>query len=193
MLARGPIHFVLTLKGNEELTMRTYRLDLKLRNILFLIQRGTPTFEGILQNSIFPREEVVEKLRGLIKEQFIALGGGASPPPGTIGTPTRPATIETPANAEALGPQTSARTTSSAVTALEPGASASQARFVLCDFCLDQFGAKAPAMIEAINGSVDIAGLQKVLDNLVAEVQKNHKDQLPALTARIREINETKI
>ena len=64
---------------------------------------------------------------------------------------------------------------------------------MLCDFCLDQFGAKAPAMIEAINGSVDIAGLQKVLDNLVAEVQKNHKDQLPALTARIREINETKI
>jgi hypothetical protein len=193
MLARGPIHFVLTLKGNEELTMRTYRLDLKLRNILFLIQRGTPTFEGILQNSIFPREEVVEKLRGLIKEQFIALGGGAAPPPATIGTPTRPATIETPANAEALGPQTATRATSTAVTALEPGASASQARFVLCDFCLDQFGANAPAMIDAINGSIDIAGLQKVLDNLVAEVQKKHKDQLPALTARIREINETKI
>jgi len=62
------MHFVLTAKGDEELASRTYRLELKVRNILFLIQRGTHTLEAILQNSVVPREEVVEKLRDLLKE-----------------------------------------------------------------------------------------------------------------------------
>ena len=77
MALNGPIHFELTLKGSEELTARTYRLDVKLRNILFLIQKGCASFDGILQNSIFPREEVLELLRNLINEKFIALSPNA--------------------------------------------------------------------------------------------------------------------
>ena len=80
MALNGPIHFELTLKGSEELTARTYRLDVKLRNILFLIQKGCASFDGILQNSIFPREEVLERLRNLINEKFIALSPNAPGP-----------------------------------------------------------------------------------------------------------------
>jgi len=67
MGARERSNFELTLKGTEELAARTYRLDARARNILFLIQRGYLTVEGILENSIFPRDDVVERLRELLR------------------------------------------------------------------------------------------------------------------------------
>lgn len=73
MGARERSFFELTLKGSEELTSRTYRLDAKTRNILFLIQRGYATIEGILENSIFPREDVVDRLRNLLRGHFLTI------------------------------------------------------------------------------------------------------------------------
>ncbi|HEV3017742.1 MAG TPA: hypothetical protein VGY49_01865 [Burkholderiaceae bacterium] len=75
MGAREHAYFELTLKGAEELAQRTYRLDAKIRNILFLIQKGYATVEGILENSIFPRDEVVERLRDLLRGHFVTLHG----------------------------------------------------------------------------------------------------------------------
>ncbi len=86
MVTRERTLFELTLKGSEELALRTYRLDARLRNILFLIQKGYPTIDGILENSIFPRDEVVERLRDLLRGHFVAVQGrdGASAAPTTI-------------------------------------------------------------------------------------------------------------
>jgi len=200
MGARLPTHFVLTLKGTEELAMRTYRLDVRVRNILFLIQKGTPTVEAILQNSIFPRDEVVEKLRGLLREQFVALGGAPSPAPAASGASARPESLETPSRPSTIqipAPETIgasfARTTSSSFPTLDPGVSISQARFVLCDFCLDQFGTKAQPLIDAIDGSIDVPELQHVLDSVTTEIRKHRKEQLPALMARVQEINQTTV
>lgn len=78
MAPRERTYFELTLKGSEELAARTYRLDAKIRNILFLIQRGIATTEGILENSIFPRDEVVERLRDLLRGHFISLHANAN-------------------------------------------------------------------------------------------------------------------
>jgi len=80
MGARDRVNFELTVKGSEELSIRTYRLDARMRNILFLIQRGFPTIDGILDNSIFPREEVVERLRDLLRGHFVTMQAGATPP-----------------------------------------------------------------------------------------------------------------
>jgi hypothetical protein len=73
MGARERSTFELTLKGSDELARRAHRLDIKARNILFLIQRGYATLDGILENSIFPGEEVVERLRELLRGQFLTV------------------------------------------------------------------------------------------------------------------------
>jgi hypothetical protein len=236
MGARGPTQFVLTRKGTEELARRTYRLDVRVRNILFLIQKGTPTVEAILQNSIFPREEVVEKLRGLLRDQFVslevagasgsehptsppqppatrhtatristfntAIGPGktnASDRPGTIDMSAVPATLDTSIRPGTIGLTSivlkaaqngSFAAPSSDYPMLDAGISVSQARFVLCDFCLDQFGMKAQPFIDAINTTADVAGLQDVLDQVTREVRKQRRGNMPALLSRIREINE---
>jgi hypothetical protein len=93
MGARERSNFELTLKGMEELAARTYRLDARARNVLFLIQRGYPTVEGILENTIFPRDEVVERLRDLLRGHFVTLQAAdpAAGAPTTVGR--RPATL----------------------------------------------------------------------------------------------------
>jgi hypothetical protein len=188
MGAREPTHFVLTLKGTEELALRSHRLDVRLRNILFLIQRGTPTVDAILKNSIFPREEVIEKLRGLLKERFVALSSEGLPAP--VGADARSGTLEIAADAASGAAATVARTAQPIFPTLDSGVSMSQARFVLCDFCLDQFGMKAQPLVDAIESAADVAELQRVLDAITTEIRKHSKDQLPALIARVREINQ---
>ena len=79
MSEREPAYFELTIKGTEELSKRTYRLGPRVRNILFLIQKGTPTVEAILENSIFPREEVIENLRQLLRDKFVSLHRASNP------------------------------------------------------------------------------------------------------------------
>ncbi len=193
MTARAMTQLALTLKGTEELTLRTYRLDVKLRNILFMIQKGTPTIDAILQNSIFPREEVVEKLRLLLKEQFVELGAAASAATSQAASGARSESLEVASDPATVGAPPFARTALPAFPTLEPAVSMSQARFLLSDFCLDQFGAKAQPIIDAIEASVEVADLQPVLDAITVELRKRSKDLLPLLLAKVREINQTAI
>jgi hypothetical protein len=202
MGVRGSSQFALTAKGLEELTLRTHRLDTRLRNILFLISKGTPTVEAILQNSIFPQEEVIEKLRGLLKERFVELVSGLAPAPTPTGAPPQPRTAGAahtrPEAAESAADQTvavplSVPTTTPVFPSLASGISMSQARFLLCDFCLDQFGTSAQPLLDAIEEATHVADLQHVLDGLTAQMRKHLKHQLPALMAKVREINENAI
>lgn len=188
-MARAMTQLALTLKGTEELALRTYRLDIKLRNILFLIQKGTPTTEAILQNSIFPRDEVIEKLRLLLKEQFVE----ASLAAGHGGSAARAESTEVAAGPATVGPAPYDRSAPAVLPTLEPKVSMSQARFLLSDFCLDQFGAKAQPLTDAIEAAGAVADLQQVLDGITAEVRKRFQDQVPALLAKVREINQTAI
>jgi hypothetical protein len=195
MGARGPTQLALTAKGIEELALRTHGLDTRLRNILFLIQKGTPTIEAILQNSIFPHEEVIEKLRGLLKERFVELVSGLSPPP--TAAPPKPRTLAG-GGATAEIPLEAPPVTAPPVQAAAPGfpileaaISMSEARFELCDFCLDLFGTNAQPLLDAIEDAANVAELQHVLDGLTAQMRKHLKDKLPTLMAKVREINET--
>jgi hypothetical protein len=177
MAAIGPAHFVLTAKGSEELSLRTHRLDIKLRSLLVLIQKCSPTLEAVLQKSLFPREEAMERLRGLVKEQFVALdsatGGEA------------PATLN--------GSRVAAAAVSASLS-LEQGISLSQARFGLSDFCLDAFGVEAQPLIDAINAAADVSGLQRVVDELASRAARGGRAELVAdLKQRVRDINESRI
>lgn len=179
MGAREPTQFMLTAKGVDELSQRRYRLDARERNILFLIQKGTPTIEGILDNTIFPRDVVVERLQALVREQFVTAHPGSDALPAA----PRPATLP-PAIAEAPMPRAS-----SDFPQLDSGVSISQARFVLSDFCLDLFGTKGKPLIEALGEASDLESLQRALEQVTREVRRQRRSQMSALLARVREIN----
>jgi hypothetical protein len=74
---------------------------------------------------------------------------------------------------------------------LENGVSLAHARFTLSEFCLNQFGARAHQLVDAIDRCADVAGLQRVVNLIGADVQARHRDSLPKLIDCVREINET--
>ncbi len=206
MSAYGAAQFALTIKGSEELTTRAHKLNLKLRSVLLLIQKGgAATIDALVQNSILPREEIILCLRGLVNDHFVALEGAGSNGPATISALVRnsgPATMNgAPRSAGPVTMNGTARpqpASTSAATAppapqispsIDAGASPSQARFLLCDFCLDTFGMAAQPMIDAVNDTRTIPEVQRALENIVRQVKAQHPDKLELLAEKVREIN----
>jgi hypothetical protein len=74
---------------------------------------------------------------------------------------------------------------------LEAGVSLAQARFELSEFCLNQFGARAQQLMDAIDRCADLNALQKVLILIGAEVEARHRESLPKLIDCVHEINAT--
>ena len=172
----------LTPKGAEELRSRVHGLDVTARNILYLIQLGSTTAETILRRSIFPQDAVVDRLRRLLGNQFVAVA-----PPGKgkgkgKGKGVLPQAADGPDldSAPALEQPP-----------LEAGVSLSQARFLLSDFCLDQFGTQGSGLVDAASLAVDVPGLQQVLNRIRIEVQSRCPDRLTLLLSCVREINKT--
>jgi hypothetical protein len=169
----GEEFLFLTPKGTEELRSRAHRLDVAARNILYLIQLGSTTAEAILQRTIFPRDAVIDRLRRLLGNKFVAVapGNGVSAP-----VAHAPDLQSVPAVGRLH---------------LEAGISLSQARFSLSDFCLEQFGTQGRGLVDAAGLALDVAGLQQVLNRIQSEVQNRCSDRLTLLLACVGEINKT--
>jgi len=170
----GEKFFLVTPKGVDELRGRAHKLSLGTRNILALIEQGATNPDAILQRSKSPRNEVLDGLRLLISQGFVA-------------TSSRDGTAH-----QAMPDTTSSVANSSSERLrLKPGVSPSQTRFLLSNFCLDQFGAAGQVLADAVDFCTDVASLQMALDNIRTEIKKLGPDGRAALVACVREINET--
>jgi hypothetical protein len=165
----GEQFLFLTPKGTEELRSRAHKLDVTARNILYLIQLGSTTAEAILQRTIFPRDAVIDKLRRLLGNKFVAVAPGNGVLHGAA--PLEQPHLEQPH--------------------LEAAVSLSQARFSLSDFCLEQFGTQGRGLVDAVSLALDVAGLQQVLSRIRVEVQNRRPDRLTMLSDCVRDINKT--
>ena len=94
--------------------------------------------------------------------------------------PSRSAPSAKPAAADAADPMR-----------LDGEISLSQARFMLSELCLNQFGVQSQEFVDAVNRCGDVASLQKVLSLIRTEILNHHRDRLPLLIACVREINDT--
>ncbi|HEY0233153.1 MAG TPA: hypothetical protein VGC55_18040 [Dokdonella sp.] len=160
----------LTPKGVEELRHRTYKLDVRARNILFLIETGQTTLAAIAQKSPLRREEIDQRADVLLADGFIAIHSAA-----------QQATAARAAPASA-----------GVVAQLKSGISLPEARFALSDFCLDCFGVAGQTTTRLLDHCTDEETLRRILAAIVAAVEKSHRGQLPALAAVIEGINATK-
>ncbi len=169
----GEKFFLVTPKGVEELRGRAHKLDAGAKNILSLIEQGSTNPDAILQRSKAPRETVIDGLRWLMSHGFVATGtSDGTPSPGA-----HDAASVTSSISERLR--------------LKPGISPAQARFLLTDFCLDQFGADGQVLANAVELCTDVTSLQMALDNIRTEVKRLGPEGRAALVACVREINET--
>jgi hypothetical protein len=162
---------ILTAKGTEELRNHASKLDASARNTLSLIEQGCKTTDAILQRSMFPHNSVVDGLRRLLTNKFVAMSD------------------DEPAS-RAGGSVDSARAARRELR-LNFGISPSQARFALSNFCMDEFGTEGQYLVDAVSLCSDVMSLQEVLNSIRAEVDERFANRLPALITCVREINET--
>jgi hypothetical protein len=169
----GEKFFLVTPKGKEELRGRAHKLDAGAKGILSLIEHGSTNPDAILQRSKAPRETVIEGLRWLINHGFVTTGT-------SDGTSSQGADAASPV-ADSISER----------LRLKPGVSPAQARFLLTNFCLDQFGAGGQVLADAVEFCTDVTSLQMALDNIRTEVKRLGPEGRAALVACVREINET--
>jgi len=162
---------VLTSKGSEELRNHAFQLDVSARNILSLIEQGCKTADAILQRSMFPHNTVVDSLRRLLTNKFVAYAED-EPAPRAAGLPNtgRPSRRD---------------------LRLNFGISPSQARFALSNFCMDEFGTDGQYLVDAVSLCNDVMSLQEVLNSIRADVDERYPGRISALIACVRGINET--
>jgi hypothetical protein len=162
---------ILTSKGTEELRNHAFQLDVSARNILSLIDQGCKTSDAILQRSMFPHNTVVDGLRRLLTNKFVAFA-------------------EDEAASRAGGSPSTGRPGRRDLR-LNFGISPSQARFALANFCMDEFGTEGQFLVDAVGLCTDIMSLQEVLNSIRSEIEERLPGRMPALVACVRELNET--
>src|SRR6201999_1041976 len=162
---------VLTSKGIEELRNHAFQLDASARNILSLIEQGCKTTDAILQRSMFPHNSVVDGLRRLLTNKFVAMADDE--PASRAGSP---------ADAARVGRRE---------LRFNFGISPSQARFALSNFCMDEFGIDGQFLVDAVCLCTDVMSLKEVLNSIRSEVEERLPARMAALIACVRELNDS--
>ena len=181
---------LLTDKGADEIAHRTFKLGIKLRSVLLLLQHPQ-TVEFTVQKSVFPKEEIVGAIGTLLESGFIA-PDPAGQSGGEVGSAEKPpaaAALSPLTNAPAATPVAPALTASDLT--LNDEIMLSEAKFLLIDFCVDCFGMQCEKLTDDIRVSKSIGGLRVVLKELASAIGTHKPAQLITLREIVRQINET--
>lgn len=158
----------LTPKGVDEVTDRTYKLNIRKRSVLILL-KNPQAIELILEKVVFPQEEVLEAIKELADDGFLIVSGGEVP----------------------RGVFTGPDSDSGGSYHLLNDIILSEAKFLLVDFCVDSFGTQSQGFVDELGACKNEATLQFCLRHIHAATDKLCPDRLPVLQKVIAEINAT--
>ncbi|WP_263771330.1 hypothetical protein [Propionivibrio soli] len=167
----------ITPKGEEEVKHRTYKLHMKRRSVLILLDKPK-TLGDLLGKVVFQGDEALTEIGALIREGFIGSNGKVPiPPPASAASalPAQPAAL--PAAGSPIG--------------LDPEIILSEAKFLLTDFAVDSFGTQSEAIAGQVHACKSVRDVEVCLVAIRALAEKVCPAQLPALQNVIAEINAT--
>lgn len=173
----------ITQKGEDEVKRRLYKLGMKKRSLLILLDKPQ-TVEHILSKSVMHREESLSELEALIQEGFISIGGSSAIPSGVRSAD--PAA----AQSAAVGNRPPANVGDTTIH-IDDEIVLSEAKFLLTNFSVDSFGTQAQAFVSEIRACKTVSDLRLRLSSIFLAAEKQCPQQIPALIALIQEINET--
>ena len=162
----------LTQKGVDEVKTRAYKLNIKKRSVLLLLEK-LQTIEYVLSKAVFRREEVIEEIRDLAQDGFIVIGGDTAP------------VLQVQVSSVPQDPFSGGR------YQLGPEITLSEAKYLLIDFCFDNFGTRSEAFSDEIRACKTVPTLGRCLETIVVEVGRQCPDRLPILDSLVSGINDT--
>ena len=154
----------ITAKGEDELKHRLYKLSIRKRSVLVSLE--TPhTVAQVVERSVFQEDEIIDEIRALENEGFVAVEGANASPPRDARQRGR--------------------------FELNDAIVLSEAKYLLIDFCVDSFGTHAQTLADGIRVCKTPESLAKSLQTIAEAAEKQCPDRLPALFQILQEINET--
>jgi hypothetical protein len=156
----------ITSKGEDEIKRRAYKLDMKKRSLLLMLDRPQ-TIEYLTRKTVLPQDEFNAALIMLIQEGFVATGSAASDP------------VE------------AAPVTANSTLHIDDEVILSEAKFLLTNFCVDSFGTKSQGFVDAIRSARSVSDLRHHLNAIHGAAEKSCPEQIPTLLGVIQEINST--
>ncbi len=160
-----------TQKGTDEIQHRTYKLNIKKRSLLILLE--TPhTIEEVMRKTVFPHNEMADEILALIQDGFIRQGSKD----------------EAPSLAQEVGQGTAP---TPQMLQLDDEIILSEAKFLLSDFCVDSFGTQSKGFAEDIRACQDVDHIRQCLNRIFALTSKHCPEHLPRLLEIVKEINDT--
>lgn len=169
----------ITPKGVDEVKNRIYKLSIKKRSVLILLE-CPQSIDYILKKTVFHRDEILEEISGLVDGGFVSVVAGEVP---------RPA-ASSPATVAGSGPVTVTPSSGGAFY-LKEDIILSEAKFLLTDFCVDCFGTQSQSFVDEISESKNVKSLLHCLRSIHATTERQCPQQLSVLQDVVREINET--
>lgn len=161
----------ITGKGIDEVQRRAYKLNLKKRSILILLDKPV-TIEYLLSKTVFPQNDIVEELGYLVQEKFVLTSAEA------VLTSFGQKAASTPHQTDGK-------------LKLYEGFTLSEAQFLLIDFCVDSFKTDSQAIIDEINRGTNANDIRLCLEKIIKRVSENCAERLPILLEVVNEINRT--
>ena len=167
----------ITQKGDDEIKRRVYKLNMKKRSLLILLDKPQ-TVEHVLSKTVLRHEEFLEEIQALIQEGFVAVGGGS-------------ALLAVKSAAPQAGLAPSMASADAITIHLDDEIILSEAKFLLTNFSVDSFGTQSQAFVDGIRGCKSVNDLRPRLSAIFLMAEKQCPDQLPVLLDLIKEINDT--
>lgn len=160
----------MTQKGEDEIKRRTYKLDLRKRSLLILL--NTPqTIEHLLQKTVLQPKDFLQEVKALLHAGFVDTIGDVGP--------------------NAAAPPALAKTVTDAQIHLLDDIILSEAKFLLTNFSVDSFGTQSQALADSIRACKSVSDLRPQVNAIAAKTEMLCPAQLPTLIAVILEINAT--
>jgi hypothetical protein len=168
----------ITQKGEDEVKRRVFKLNMKKRSVLILLDKPKP-IQLLLAKSVFPQNEIIEEIEALLRDGFVSLCGVTAPEPiPPIMTAAAPAVA--PGMASASG-----------IFHLNDEIMLAEAKFMLYDFSVDSFGTKSQAFADNIRACSSVKDLENCLRGIYTATEAKCPNRIPVLLGVIKEINET--
>jgi hypothetical protein len=172
----------ITPKGEDEIKRRVYKLDMKKRSLLILLDKPR-TIDYLTRKTILRLEEFLAEINSLIQDGFVSPEGSAT------------AHISTPAPAPKSAPSPAICGASPATSGAQIQVSGdiviSEAKFLLTNFCVDGFGTQSQAFVDAIRACKNAQDIWLQSNAIFAAAKEICPNQLPNLLNVIKEINAT--
>ena len=171
----------LTEKGLDEVKRRMYKLSIRKRSVLILLEQPH-TVEHLLQKTVLHRDELMLEIENLVRDGFLRLGlassGSDQVMPAVNSAPGGPAEpVVIPDDGSFFH--------------LDEDIILSEAKFLLTDFCVDSFGTQSQAFVDEISACRSPETLGSCLRKIFAAADAQRKDRIPTLISLIKTINET--